>query len=80
MIIIYGLRKKMKIDKPLGNQVCPNCGHTVNMQLAHEYSYPHIFYIPVGYIPGIKITLCSNCGVSQVLTSAQFKQLKSGNP
>lgn len=75
-IIIYGKKRKLKIDKSLGIQTCPNCGRNIEMSLAHEKGYYHIYWIPVFPFRGWKFKACPNCGVSQKLSSAEFKALK----
>ena len=47
MVIIYGSKKKLKLDKDLGRCVCPNCHHQVERTLAREKTYVTLFYIPV---------------------------------
>lgn len=75
-VIYYGTKKKLHIDKALGVQTCPNCGHQVEMSLAHESGYFHIYWIPLFPLGGWKIKACPVCGVSQKLTSEEFKTLK----
>lgn len=75
-IIYYGTKKKVKIDKSLGAQICPNCGHHVEMSLAHESGYFHIYWIPLVPLGGWKFKACPNCGISQKLTSEEFRTLK----
>lgn len=76
MLIVYGNNKKLKIDKSLGEAVCPNCGHHVELALAHESCYFHICYIPVFFYTGYRMKVCPNCGVSELLTKKQFKEIK----
>lgn len=76
MLIIYGVKRKLKLDKSLGTQVCPNCGHTVDIQLAREKNAAHIYYIPIIPWTGWRIKTCPNCGVVEKLTKAQYKELK----
>lgn len=75
-VIYYGTKRKVKIDKSLGIQECPNCGRQIEMSLAHEKGYVHIYWIPIFPLGGWKFKACPNCGVSQKLTSAEFKALK----
>lgn len=75
-VIYYGTKKKIHIDKALGVQTCPNCGHQVEMSLAHESGYFHIYWIPLFPLGGWKIKACPVCGVAQKLTSEEFKTLK----
>lgn len=75
-VIIYGTKKNIKSDKNLGVQVCKNCGHRVEMALAHETGYFHIYYIPLVPIGGWKVKLCPVCGISEKLDGATFKALK----
>lgn len=75
-VIYYGTKKKLHIDKVLGVQTCPNCGHQVEMSLAHESGYFHIYWIPLFPLGGWKIKACPVCGVSQKLTAEEFKTLK----
>lgn len=75
-VIYYGTKKKLHIDKALGVQTCPNCGHQVEMSLAHESGYFHIYWIPLFPLGGWKIKACPVCGVSQKLTAEEFKTLK----
>lgn len=80
MIIIYGNRKKLKIDRIIGNTVCPNCHHAIEETLAHEISYLHVFYIPIIPLPAPKMRLCPNCGIIEKLSKAEFKDLKNQLP
>lgn len=75
-VVYYGTKKKLHIDKALGVQTCPNCGHQVEMSLAHESGYFHIYWIPLFPLGGWKIKACPVCGVSQKLTAEEFKTLK----
>ena len=76
MLIIYGRRKKLKIVKPLGVQKCPNCGHKVEMALAKEKCNLHIFYIPVFFFTGWRMTFCPNCGTVAKLSASEYRSLK----
>ncbi|MCQ2467902.1 MAG: zinc ribbon domain-containing protein [Clostridia bacterium] len=78
MVIVYGLRKKLKRVKALGTQVCPNCGHNVEMELAKEGGYAHLCYIPVFPYLGEKFKFCPYCGISTKLTGAEYKAIKKG--
>lgn len=75
-VIVYGKKRKLKIDKNLGVQTCPNCGHQVELALAHEHGYIHIYYIPLIPFGGWKIKMCPVCGVAEKLDGATFKALK----
>lgn len=78
MIVVYGVRKKVKFLKTLKTTVCENCGHEVETKLAKEGGYCHVYYIPVfPYLGGYKFISCPNCGVSKLLTNQEFKELKS---
>lgn len=80
MIVVYGLKRKLKHVKSLGTAVCPNCGHKVETELAKIGGYAHIYYIPVfPYLGGEKFVLCPCCGISKKLTGAEFKELKKAN-
>lgn len=76
-VVYYGVRKKLKVDRSLGVQICPNCGHQVEMGLAHESAYAHIFWIPIIPLGGWKVKMCPNCGIVEKLTGAGFKALKN---
>lgn len=76
MLVVYGTKKKVKRIKPIGTQVCENCGHTIDAELAREGGYHHIYYIPVFPYSGYKFILCPNCGISKKLTGAEYKELK----
>lgn len=75
--IVYGVKRKVKIDKSLGVQVCPNCGHNVELSLGRETKAGHIYYIPLLPLPSLKIKACPNCGLAQVLSNEEYKQLKA---
>lgn len=77
MMVIYGDYRKLKIDKDLGEMVCPNCGHRVNAALARETHKPHICYIPVFYYTGWRIKFCPNCGVMERLSKEEYNRLKN---
>lgn len=75
--VVYGVRRKVKIDKSLGVQACPNCGHTVELSLARETKMGHIYYIPLLPLPSLKIKACPNCGLAQIISNDEYKQLKN---
>lgn len=77
MIIVYGTKKKMKIDRNFGMEVCPNCHHQVQRSLARQKTYFTLFYIPVIGWTSKHLMLCPCCGDSQILTGAQYKELKN---
>ena len=77
--ICYGTVKKLKIDKSLGKQICPNCKHEIKLVLAHEGGYCHICWIPVFPYSGWKVKACPVCGISEKLTKQEFKNLKQAN-
>jgi predicted RNA-binding Zn-ribbon protein involved in translation (DUF1610 family) len=77
MFILYGTRKKLKIDKSLGNQTCPNCHHTLERALAREKTAITLFYIPIIGWTSKKFILCPCCGDSQILSGAEYKELKN---
>lgn len=77
MIIVYGTRKKIKIDRDLGRMTCTNCGYDVNASLAHESCYAHFCYIPVFPYTGIRMRFCPNCGIMETLTKEEFKEIKN---
>ena len=72
-VVYYGTRRKVKVDRSLGVQ---NCGHEVEMSLAHESAYFHIYWIPLVPLSGWKFKACPNCGISQKVTPEEFKALK----
>ncbi|MCF0127271.1 MAG: zinc-ribbon domain-containing protein [Pseudobutyrivibrio sp.] len=76
MLIIFGRGQKIKNDKSLGPQTCPNCNHEANLTLAHEKRYFHIFWIPVFFFKGWKVITCPNCGIAKRLDKKEFKELK----
>lgn len=77
MVIIYGSKKKLKLDKELGRCVCPNCHHQVERSLAREKTYITLFYLPILGWTSKKFILCPCCGDSEVLTGAKYKELKN---
>lgn len=78
MLVIYGTKKKLKVDKDLGMTTCSNCGHSVKASLAHEGGYHHIYYIPIfPYLNGAKIIACPNCGIMKVLTKDEYNTYKN---
>ncbi len=77
-IIIYGVKRKLKEEKSLGVQFCPNCGKQVELQLTREKVYGHVYYIPLLPMSGWKVKLCPNCGVAAKLTPEEYKALKQG--
>ena len=77
MFIIYGSKKKMKIEKNLGYGVCPICHHNVERSLAREKTYATIYYIPIMGWTSKRMILCPCCGDSELLTGAQYKGIKN---
>lgn len=78
MEVYYGIRRKLKIDKQLGAQECPNCGHMTEMALAHESCKVHVYFIPVWFYTGWRMKFCPNCGTAVKLKKADFKAIKKG--
>ena len=77
MIVYYGVKRKIKIDKKLGNITCPNCGHFVEYALAHEGGYAHVYGIPIfPVLGGWKIKLCPICGIMEKVSNDEFKRIK----
>lgn len=76
MFILYGTRKKIKLDKDLGRCKCPNCHHDVERSLAREKTAITVFYIPVFGWTSKKLIICPCCGDSEVLTGSRYKELK----
>ena len=77
MVIIYGLKKKIKVEKNLGYGVCPRCHHNVERSLGKEKTYPTLYHIPIFVWTSKHVVLCPCCGDSELLTSAQYKQIKN---
>lgn len=77
MIILYGTRKKIKVEKNLGAYVCPNCHHAAEHSLAREKTYITLFYIPVIGWTSRRFILCPCCGDSEVLNGARYKEIKN---
>ncbi len=77
MVIVYGTKKKLKIDKSLGHKMCPNCHHTTEQALAREKTAVTIFYIPIVGWVSKRMIFCPCCGESRKLTSAEYKELKN---
>ncbi len=78
MIVVYGVKRKIKIVKSLGQNTCTNCGHVVETALAKEGGYCHVYYIPVfPYVGGLKFIACPNCGVMEPVSSQKFKEIKN---
>ncbi len=78
--ICYGTKRKLVPDSSLGATTCPNCGHNVEMALAHESGYFHIYWIPIFPLPSWKVKLCPNCGIIEKLDGDTFKTLKAQYP
>lgn len=74
-VIVYGTKRKLKPNKSLGVQQCPNCGHQTEMMLAHEAGYFHICYIPLVPLSGWKVKVCPNCGIIEKYSKKEFKEL-----
>lgn len=78
MIIVYGIRRKVKTVKNLGKGVCCNCGHEVSQILAKECGHAHVYYIPVfPLLNGIKFIGCPICGISRLVSKEEFKAIKT---
>ena len=77
MFIIYGTRKKVKMDKKLGRSVCANCHHETEQALAREKTTVTIFYIPVVGWTSKRMIFCPCCGTVKTLTSAEYKDIKN---
>ena len=77
MFILYGTRKKVKVDKDLGRSVCTNCHHETAQALAREKTAVTIFYIPVLGWTSRRMILCPCCGEARTLTSAEYKEIKN---
>lgn len=77
MLVVYGIKHKIKNIKSLGINTCENCGHKVETTLCKETGYIHVYYIPLlPYLGGFKFISCPNCGISKVLDKEEFKRIK----
>ncbi|MCR5641311.1 MAG: zinc ribbon domain-containing protein [Lachnospiraceae bacterium] len=76
MFILYGTRRKIKIDRSLGNRVCPNCHHTVEQSLAREKAAATIFFIPVFGWTTKRMIYCPCCGTAKMLSRSEYKEMK----
>ena len=77
MFIIYGTRKKLKIDKNLGHSICVNCHHETEQALAREKTAVTLFYIPVIGWTSKRMIVCPRCGEARELKSAEYKEIKN---
>ena len=77
MFIIYGTRKKLKIDKNLGRSICVNCHHETEQVLAREKTAVTLFYIPVIGWTSKRMIACPCCGEARELKSAEYKEIKN---
>ena len=73
MIILYGIKKKLKIDKNLGASTCPNCGYNTEKVQAREKGHFHIYYIPLFAWTGRRGTVCANCGLIDIQNKKTYK-------
>ncbi|MBP5197437.1 MAG: zinc-ribbon domain-containing protein [Lachnospiraceae bacterium] len=76
MIIIYGTRTKLKIDKKIGVRKCENCHHTVEQALAREKLSFTLFYIPFLILTKRRMILCPCCGEAKSMSYEEYKQMK----
>lgn len=74
MLVIYGWKSKLKVDKQLGNKHCPNCNHDEEMSLARDIFKIHIFGIPVFKMVKKRMVMCNNCGIAEELSKYEYKQ------
>ena len=44
---IFGVQNKSKIIKEFDSVICPNCGRWTRAELIEEYTYFHMFFIPL---------------------------------
>ena len=77
MFILYGTRKKVKMDRNLGQRVCPNCHHTTEQALAREKTALTLFYIPVFGWTSKRMVFCPCCGESRELKASEYKEMKN---
>jgi len=75
MVIVYGYKTKLKVQKNLGVDICPNCGYSTEKVLAKEKRQFTVFYIPIFSQTLRKGLICPNCGMYKTLSSAEFKEM-----
>lgn len=76
----YGSKKKLKIESKVGDVICPNCGHYVEMVLAREKGYYTFCDIPVIPYSGWRIKLCPVCGIVEKYDKTTYEELKKEYP
>ena len=76
MLVVYGRKKSVKVDKNLGFSVCTNCHHSTEQGLAREKFSATLFYIPVLTVTTKRMILCPCCGEARSLRSDEYKELK----
>ena len=76
MLVVYGTRRKLKIENSLGVQTCPNCRYNTEQTLAKEKCHAHIYYIPIFFYTGWRFRFCPNCGIVEVLSKSEYKTIK----
>ena len=75
MVIVYGWKTNIKKEKHLGKEQCANCKHyDEDMFLAKEIFKLHIFGIPVFWTTKRRFVMCSNCGIVEELSKADYKE------
>ncbi len=77
MVIVYGWKTDIKIDKDLGSSECENCKHNENRFLAREIFKINIFGIPIFKKTVRRMVMCNNCGIIEQLNRSEYnKRLK----
>lgn len=79
MMVAYGYRKKLKIERNLGISKCPNCSHQVELSLGREKTTYNICYIPICSTTTLYAKLCPNCGISKIYKKKEYKELLNSN-
>lgn len=75
MVIVYGYRNKLKVQKNLGASICPNCGYNTEKVLAKEKRQFTLFYLPIFSQTVRKGLVCPNCGMYKTLDNSEFRQM-----
>lgn len=75
---IFGIQDRQKVVREIANLVCENCGRYSRGKLIYEYTYFHLFFIPLFRWNKRYFLQMQCCGAIYHMDAEYGKQLENG--
>lgn len=79
MFLIYGVRNRQKIKKPLVVATCKGCGKETVKQTIKTDTCGTLFFIPIVVMNSKYYIACPECGTLEKITKKKYKKIKELN-